>query len=213
MDEEELKAFLTRNGKEPSIESLSSMNELLNGDGFELIRVRPKANNNSMKMMMQLALAQGAHLAERYWNLLVSKERSFITSDRPVTLYRKPRTRNSPPGIGVATADEIYYPLDPYKVLVLTEYPLGQSPVLVADSPRIKQINAAVAAWSSDWIIHHPKHDPLKGLFIPPPAATMEINGIPVGPDSNVWNSVRGEFLDSNKRKVISVTWGPDQSE
>jgi hypothetical protein len=66
-------------------------------------------------------------LMEMNWTLEVDRKRLLITSDMPFVLWRTPTFRDRFEGIGVQTAEELRFPLDPGLQLVL----------LNADGPRL----------------------------------------------------------------------------
>lgn len=138
--------------------------------------------NELVAHMLKLTSDIAPAFFARSWHIIKSEERAFATSDRPVVLWSRPDPQRLGLGIGVATADEIYFPLDSRKVLVLTREDVGWPSVVLATSRMIKQTNVIIAHAAHEWLFHHPKHDPLKGIYISKePTASMSVNGAPFG--------------------------------
>jgi len=152
-------------------------------------------------------------IASRPWSLLVTGKRSFVTSDRPVTLWRQRTHDNRQYGVGIGNAEAIYFPLDPYKLLVLGTGFDGGWRVDTPTSKEIRRINQEVAHWSQRWVLHHPDHvQPLRGLTIPTEGPVLHINGIAVRPGVNVWNQLRRGFIERTEVPVIHFGFGVDRS-
>lgn len=168
--------------------------------------------NKSMEMMLEIAFALAPFIHDRSWLLLKSDKRSFLTSDRLLVLWKERTDANRHYGVGIDTATEIHFPLDPWAALVLGVGSTGGWDVMIPEPARIKHINAQVAHWSHEWIYHNPKHDPLKGVWVAPEGPLMHINNIPVRSGTNVWNELRGQFLDGTAVPIIHVGNGVDSS-
>jgi hypothetical protein len=86
----------------------------------------------------------------------------FVTSDQPVTLWSKPR-ENSFYGTGIATADEVRFPLDPSHFLVLT--PPGLAGLRAEIGPEwAPELNRLTIASALEWVFAHPSHPQLEQL-------------------------------------------------
>lgn len=78
----------------------------------------------------------------------------LITSDTPVVIWREPTVRDKFEGIGLANADEIRFPLDPQKQLVLGR---KTRPGSVRISPdRAEACNADLAAGCHRFVVADP---------------------------------------------------------
>lgn len=98
-----------------------------------------------------------AILATRDWKLVRFRAPKLLTGDQPLALN----------GGGLATAPEIYFPIDPLHALVLMLSGQGQS--LEEGTTEIADhINAFVADQSVKWIFHRPNHDPLQQIKLRP---------------------------------------------
>lgn len=55
------------------------------------------------------------------WTLEVDRGERFISSDAPEVVRRKPTSMDDSEGVGIDTADELRFPLDPSKQIVLSK--------------------------------------------------------------------------------------------
>jgi hypothetical protein len=89
------------------------------------------------EMSMQIALSTSKEtapaLATMHWSVEHDRKARLITSDGPLVLWRAPTQRDAYEGLGISGAEEIRFPLDPAKQLVLTPKP---RPASVRISPR-----------------------------------------------------------------------------
>lgn len=60
-------------------------------------------------------------LAEMNWTLELDRKENLITSDAPLVIWRPPTPRDKFEGLGLMTAEEIRFPVDPGKQLVLSK--------------------------------------------------------------------------------------------
>jgi Protein of unknown function (DUF4238) len=119
------------------------------------VRVVP-SNNFSIHLMLTMALSTFRLLQDRAWVLAARKVPSFFTSDHPIVYQRDetPETRGL--GIGVATADQIWFALDRRHVLVLFRQGASREGVMELSQLEVDQVNMAVAADSYEYIYAHP---------------------------------------------------------
>jgi hypothetical protein len=75
----------------------------------------------TMMMMIQSIEKLAPILNRMHWCLELDRKERLITSDTPFMLWREPSPRDQLRGVGITTADEIRFPLDPGKQLVLTK--------------------------------------------------------------------------------------------
>lgn len=144
----------------------------------------------------------------REWTLLRTDEDLFLTSDRPVVPWRTRSKTNRHRGVGPANAEEVYFPLDPRQMLVISE---GQSKpwsVMPVTRERADQINRRVAHWATRWIYHRPEHDVLHDIELPIEGPILHINGIPVREDIDVWATIKKRFIDGTSLPVIHAGFG-----
>lgn len=203
--------FLERtNGRPPGREELEFARLL--SESIEDLRFRLDRREALMKMFKE-SEAVAPFIASRPWTLLETRKRAFVTSDRPVTLWRQRTEEDRHYGVGIITADAIYFPLDPYKVLVLGTGFDGGWHVDIPTTSEVRHINQEVAHWSQRWVLHHPDHvRPLDGLTIPAEGPVLHINGIAVRPGVNVWNQIRRGFIEGTTVPVIHFGFGVDRS-
>jgi len=172
-------------------------------------RIEPHQNQLVMQMF-ELAHEFAPLFGIRPWVLLRRHKPSFITSDRPVTLWRRRTKSNRPYGVGVATADEVYFAIDPRNVLVLLPGPEESWSWETASSERVRHINRTIAHWCGRRIFHHPRHRPLQGDSISKEGPTLHINGVPIRNDTDAWNQLRKGFIDGNVVPVVHTAHGVD---
>ncbi len=102
---------------------------------------------------------------------------ALLASDEPVALHFRDRSR--PPGHdrGIAYADEIWFPLDPRRLLILGKPgdPLpGQRLHVNADTAAT--VNLTIAAGAYEHIYMHPAQDHLKGLQLAKPGPVLQVH-------------------------------------
>lgn len=100
-------------------------------------------------------------LEAMHWSIELGGRWSFVTSDVPVVVWRKPSARDELRGFGIADASEVRFPLDPEKQLVLSERPRSATIRVAAHRPR--RCNADLANGCHRQLIAHPdQHDALR---------------------------------------------------
>jgi hypothetical protein len=112
--------------------------------------------------MLSTALEFMPAILSMTWNLVRSPDYLFVTSDHPVALWRKPSKAGSFYGVGILTADEVRFPVDPEYLLVLTP---GGPPLSIEASPeQAYYYNSHIAACSREWTFARPTHPHLSRL-------------------------------------------------
>lgn len=121
--------------------------------------------NESIKIMLDLAPGIANLAANRKWQLLRFPADCLLTSDSPVSLWSPPEERR---GIvargGFGMSREVRFPLDRRHALVLAwELKEGE---IVRDLPieHARVLNFWTANHGHRWIFHHPEDHPLKGM-------------------------------------------------
>jgi hypothetical protein len=76
--------------------------------------------NESIKIMLDTAQELYPALASRHWNIVEVDDPLLVTSDRPVFHWSKPSPSDEFYGTGFANADEVRFPLDARRMLILT---------------------------------------------------------------------------------------------
>lgn len=124
--------------------------------------------NEHMRTMLEVGVEQiGLILSQMSWALGRFDAPVLMTGDHPVSLYVCPKNRNPLVGVGIATADEIWCPLDPRHVLMMTKDPIGDR-LMHVDSGFAAAINQNTLAYSYEEVYFTPGLDPLASLTWPP---------------------------------------------
>lgn len=175
MTREQAAALLRAHEQEVTAESVTAMVDLsANLDDFEFV---PDPNAH-LSVMGDIALRLSELLLPRPWWIAEYDTPALLASDEPVALHFRDRSR--PPGHdrGIAYADEIWFPLDPRRVLILG-LPSDRLPEqhFRAAADTAATVNFTVAAGAYEYIYMHPAQDHLKGLRIPKPGAILQVDG------------------------------------
>jgi hypothetical protein len=91
-----------------------------------------------------------------WWTVESDRKERLITSDAPLIIWRKPSPRDEYEGVGVANAEEIRFPLDPGKQLVLTHG--RRTTTARIDAERVREVNADVASACHRFVVAHPRN-------------------------------------------------------
>lgn len=194
----------------PTDEEMRGFLEL--GSQIANLKITPP-RNYFMEAIFRHAVDFAPLFFVRPWTLIRSKKKSFITSDRPVSLWRMLTKENRHYGLGIDTAEKIFFPLDPWNVIELRPPAEQVWRHGFVSGPETDRINQAIAHWSERRIIHHPGHRPLGRLTIARRGPITHINGVPVRDDINVWKQIRQGFIDKNIVPVIHTAHGMDQDD
>jgi hypothetical protein len=108
----------------------------------------------AVRMMLESAGHILPLLLALHWTIEVDPNREFITSDKPVVLWRKRTDRDNYEGLGAANSDEIRFPLDPGKQLVVSRRKRAQ--VLEVAVHRARRSNRDVADSCHQFIVGNP---------------------------------------------------------
>lgn len=136
--------------------------------------------NESIKIMLELAPGIANLAANRKWQLLRFPADCLLTSDSPVSLWSPPEERGgSLPRSGFAMSREVRFPLDRRHALVLA-WELKEGEV-VRDLPikYAHALNFWTATHGHRWIFHHPDDAPLKGVKLPSAGPTITFDRPP----------------------------------
>ncbi len=207
---EQVRALLReQHGQEPTNEEVDSFIRFR--DSIEKFKVQ-QHQNFSIEQMVTSTIELAPLFDARPWTFLKSEKRGFLTSDRPVVLWRERTDGDRHYGVGVASATEIYFPIGPYSALLLGQGVSGGWEVSRPEPKRVRHINAEVAHWSHQWIYYHPKHDPLNGVHVAVEGPVLHINGIPIRKGANVWNQLRRQFIERTTVPVLHFGYGVDRT-
>ncbi|USX54116.1 DUF4238 domain-containing protein [Lentzea sp. HUAS12] len=105
------------------------------------------------------------HLVEMAWAVEISRGPSFVTTDRPVAVWKHDRRALGWSGVGLGNADEVWFPLGPQHLLVLRpHYPEHRH---VIGGERVAQVNRHLAAACHEFVIARPAdEDVLAGITL-----------------------------------------------
>lgn len=138
------------------------------------------------------------------WQLVTTNDLAFVTSDHPVVYWHDPSSALDVPSVGLTTADEVYFPLGPRQLLVLTQAGAGRAP-FQATGEAIARVNSTLIAAAYEMIFSYPDHDALVGIEISKERPLLHVNGAPIfcggrGSDE-ARRRVEGSILQSGPRR------------
>lgn len=114
-------------------------------------------NELAMQLMFSTVESCQQALDDMHWTVEHDRKRGLITSDSPLVLWRKPTIRDTFEGVGINNAEEVRFPLDPSKVLVLTHRPRPDTLRLTPTQVAHRNADAALACHKV--IIGCPSHE------------------------------------------------------
>jgi hypothetical protein len=175
-------AVLETQGREPTKEEITDWVAFLSDPAKYEIKVH---RNRVLQATFELTADVMQHLMHRQWCVLHGTGARFLTSDAPVVLWSRPEQRVY--GVGIATAEEILFPLDREHALCLW-YPFAsvakpEPNVQRQATPEIvRWINGRVANNARRCVIHHPADHPLDGLDLPPRVQVEPVRPFRIAP-------------------------------
>jgi hypothetical protein len=145
---------------------------MLPGDGT----VTPEL---SMQILFRTSRETAPALACMHWSVEHDRKGRLITSDGPLVLWRTPSPRDSYEGLGLNGCEEIRFPLDPFKQLVLTPKP---RPASVRISPqRAAACNQDLAYACHNFVVASPREQGrTEQLDLPKKRPVMRFNSGPL---------------------------------
>ena len=191
---QQVKTYLSELWKrEPTERDIEMAIEL--GMRIDSFKIKP-SQNELVRSMLQMAKEIAVRLFQKPWIVYTSTDRQFFTSDQPVSLWQEVLPEY---GVGVATADQIYFPVDPYTVLSMEALDRGIPESLTIEScdrATSRRIQTLTAHGSLRWVYSHPKHhDPLNGISLPTRSPIGYINGRPVYEGEGSWDVLRQDWM------------------
>lgn len=119
------------------------------------------------------------YLAGRTWSVGVLTDPRLITTDHPLIRHAEPGSVPPVIGVGYGTADEVWMPLDPLRILVMT-HPDKDSIVGGVPPETVEGLNRRIAVECHEWVFARRDNPQIEGIAVslggtPPP--TMEIQG------------------------------------
>ncbi|MFI7543122.1 DUF4238 domain-containing protein [Actinoplanes sp. NPDC049599] len=145
---------LGANGMQEDLGDRDKLRDLIeNLDSYEF-SIDP---NEHIGTMGQIALAALPLLMDMRWYLFDYGQTSLLTCDEPVVLYmHDPQSTDS---LGLATADELWFPLSPQYLLVLTRHDVGPERILPGDQVTAETVNYRLVQNAYTHIFMTPGHD------------------------------------------------------
>lgn len=170
---ENIRAILEEEGEEPTDDDVAE--HLRSIQDFEDYRVEPHPNE-SIRTMLTVGMNMAQVLfASKSWHVLKLPEPCLVTSDAPMTLWARQRPRWG--GIGILTADEVRFPINPSTLLVMLP---GLDKDGVGFLPRSAgdDANRLTVASSYEWVFVHPSLEPVLDAIEqwgdPPPVMSIQ---------------------------------------
>jgi hypothetical protein len=104
-------------------------------------------------------------LLSRHWTIEFDREERFLTSDRPVTVWRPPSPEDEYKGYGMENAREIRYPISPSRQLVLTRQS-RPAPKVIVSPERVAACNEVVAGMCDAFVVGRPSNPQLASVLL-----------------------------------------------
>lgn len=158
--------------------------------------------NEHIQIMLSLAANEIApRFHAMHWHLFKFDQPALLSGDHPITLYANPEHRSPLMGIGIGTADEIRFPVDPSTLLVMTPEPL---PEVIGRLPHsaARHFNQLTAYHAYEFVFMHPGQDHLTGLELGPrPRPVMQVSGATDGEHSDGVNKAPKRVRPHRRKK------------
>lgn len=166
--------LLKSRGLDPTPEAVEELVDFSSHlDDFEFV---PDPNEH-LRFMGGAALRIADLLLRRPWYVADYGTPALLTSDEPVALHFEGGRR--PPGYdrGIAYADEVWFPLDPRRLLILgrPDDPMPEQYLRPPPRPAAK-VNRTVAAGAYEHIFMHPDQDHLRGVQLPEAGPILQVS-------------------------------------
>jgi hypothetical protein len=143
------------------------------GAGFQVTQAM------SFESMQDAASKASPILHGMSWSIEHERKGHFITSDTPVMMGRTPSPRDTYEGFGIKTCEEIRFPLDPAKQLVLSHS--HRSPSVRVSPERSTSCNQDVAYACHQLVVATPNaQSRVGGLDLPPRRPVLRFNTGPL---------------------------------
>jgi Protein of unknown function (DUF4238) len=152
-------------------------------------------NEFAIRLMLESVDQLVPILLDRHWTLEIARKPRLLTSDHPLVIWRTPSPRDQYEGVGIANAEQVRFPLDPGKQLVLT---LTQGPPVRPIEPnRVRACNADIASACHRFVVGHPNRPrPIQEVPLASKRPVLRFNTGPLyekQPDGSI--VYRGEVL------------------
>jgi hypothetical protein len=133
---------------------------------------------DSMRLMPSMVTELAPRLNSMWWSVEHDRKGRLMTSDSPFVMWRTPTDRDEFEGFGIDNAEELRFPLDPSKQLVLSR--TARSPAARVAQVRVATCNQDMAFASHTFLVGHPKdRQRIEALELPTRRPILRFN---VGP-------------------------------
>jgi hypothetical protein len=178
-DEATARAWLMRDNNRPEPTD-EEVRELLDAvEDLDDWEVSPH-QNEMVKQMLYLAKRATPFFLCRYWVVTKFSQPGLVLPDSPLVMYQKPEHHSPWLGVGLATADEIWFPLDRSTLLTLhTDGSVGDKVIRPPFVPDIDHVNEFLVSQAHREVYCHPDDvRRLDGIAFPDPdRPIMTVNG------------------------------------
>jgi hypothetical protein len=121
----------------------------------------------------------------RSWVLFEFDEPCLLTSDVPIAMYKSPEKGQQWLGVGLLNADEVWFPVDRQRLLILVQPPelepfnsdVAERHLRHLPLAQAAGVNYLVAAQAHRWYFHHADDEPLAGQALPATGPRIQISG------------------------------------
>jgi hypothetical protein len=169
---------------------------------FDFVKENLKAPETQTRefaigMMLESMGKMAPILHDMWWTLESDRKARLITSDTPLIVWRQPSPRDEFEGVGITNAEEIRFPLDPSKQLVLSRR--ERTGTARIESTRVRECNADVASACHRFVVAHPRNsDQADSVELTSRRPVIRFNSGPL-------YSAEGDRLDGD----VLHTWVP----
>lgn len=111
----------------------------------------------SLELMFDTAKAVAPILASLNWSVEHDRKGHLLTSDTPLVIWTVPSPKDAYMGTGVVDADEIRFPLDPAKQLIMTKH--DRSPSRRISPERSAACNQDMALGCHNFVVASPARE------------------------------------------------------
>lgn len=175
-DPEAMRRRLEAAGLEATEENLAILREMMDKPDSYRIQANPA---HLIQTAVETGLEMLRYLAGRQWSLGLLDEPNLVTGDHPLSLHSSPESPGPFGTVGLMTADEVWMPLDPSTLLIMT-HPDTKPRVGAVPMNRVRDINFTIAAGCYEWVVARPDNphiDAIAEFVKGQPAPRLEIAG------------------------------------
>jgi len=159
---EEFAAALRKTGEDVTDEEAATLwQDVVAGTAFRITATQ----DTHIRLMLEAGEAAAALFAGLPWQLVRFERRGLLTCDHPIGLWHHAEQQRRF-GIGPATAEEIWVPLE-RRTALLVSTQWGDGELLEPSTRLARRINQIVVVGARRWLYHHPADAPTKGLALP----------------------------------------------